>query len=431
MTERRRIEDGLLKEAYECIRHKSGLTVYVFPKNLTNAYASLTVRFGSLANRFRLPGESEDTVIPDGVAHFLEHKMFESEDGIDTFDKFAAVGASANAYTSNELTSYLFSTAEDLERPLRILLHYVFHPHFTAENVKKEQGIIAQEIKMYEDSPQSRLYYAMMKQLYHVHGIRTNICGSEESIAAITPELLMRTYRAFYHPANMILVVCGRIEPEQVLALVDEALPEATEAPAVTVGYPAEPKPIRKKSMRFSMDVNRPTLWVGFKDTALPADSEERVKRAMILNMANDILFGESSHFYRELYDRGILSRNFSVCYESLTDCGHTIFGGQTDEPETLLSALREEMARLQREPIAREDFERCRRVHYAEYVRDFDSTEEIASAILDSVIDGVELFRTGEMLRGITYEEVLREASLFFTEENLSTVVLEPIKPA
>ena len=197
MSEIITVKNDFLAEKYDKVVASSGLTVYVFPKQLTTTYAAISVPFGSLDSTFRFADEEEMLTLPDGIAHFLEHKMFESEDHVDTFDKFAAVGASANAYTSNELTSYLFTTHDDVEPPLRILLDYVFKPYFTTKNVEKEVGIVGQEIKMYEDSSGSRLYHSMMELLYQVHGIRTKIAGSLSSISAITPELLMRCHRAW------------------------------------------------------------------------------------------------------------------------------------------------------------------------------------------------------------------------------------------
>lgn len=430
MSEILTVKNDFLAEQYDKIHHKSGLTVYVFPKELSTAYASITVPFGSLDNTFRFEDEEELLTLPDGIAHFLEHKMFESEDHIDTFDKFAAVGANANAYTSNELTSYLFSTPTDIEAPLRILLDYVFHPYFTEKNVEKEVGIIGQEIKMYEDSLGSRRYQAMMKLLYRDHGIRTNICGTQESISEITPELLMRCHRAFYRPDRMTLIVCGNVTTERILKIVDEVVPTLPPIGEVVNAYPEEPREVYSRSCELRMDIARPSLCVGSKDVHLDGTPEERERRAIAANMMCDLYFGESSPFYESLYNDGLISRGFSAGYESLRDCGHFLCYGATDEPVRLLARLREEFARIVSDPTASEaDFLRIRKVHYAEFVKDFDDTEEIASALLDAVTEGVELFGIGEMIHSITIDEVYQVARELLCEENLAHVTVYPLK--
>lgn len=424
------VKDEFLQEEYTLIHHESGLTVYVFPKKLGTAYVSLSTAFGSLDNCFSLPNEETSVSLPDGVAHFLEHKMFESEDHIDTFDKFAAVGASANAFTSNEVTSYLFSTSGDIVKPLSILLDYVFHPYFTEENVKKEQGIIAQEIGMYDDSPFNRLYYAMMESLYVHHGIRRNICGSVESISTITPALLHTCFRAFYHPKNMTLIVCGRISVEEVLSLADKYIPLcAWELPERI--YPEEPKEVLRKEFSFSMDVARPIVCLGIKDTDIKADPHEKAARSLCMNLLADLLFGSGTDFYDTLYRKRLISSDFSVSYESTNGCGHLLFSASTDDPSALLLALKEEIKLYKegKKNIAPSDFLRIRRVHFAEFVKDFDSTEEIASALLDAMIDGVSIFETGKLLQKITQEDVEDVIKTFLNEDTMAEVVIYPEK--
>ena len=217
-------ESKALRERYYHIEHKSGLNIYVIPKKMSTSYALFATRYGGRDNCFRLEGEAEYTRVPDGIAHFLEHKLFESEDGTDTFERFARLGANANAYTTTDMTAYEFSCTENFDECLSVLLDFVTHPHFTDENVQKEQGIIAQEIRGGEDNPFRRVYYDMLNLLYQKDNVRIEVAGTVASIARITPEYLYRCYNTFYQLSNMALVVCGDVEYEKVISIADEQL---------------------------------------------------------------------------------------------------------------------------------------------------------------------------------------------------------------
>ena len=284
---------------------------------------------------------------------------------------------------------------------------------------------------MYEDSPSSRLYESMMASLYVNHGIRTNICGSVASIAEITPELLLRCHRAFYRPENMVLIVVGDITTEAVLALLEDNLPSFEPAPTVHRVYPEEPDVLFGKKAEFHMDISRPKVCLGIKDTVLPKTAKLRERRALAANLLCDLYFGESTPFYERLYREGVISRDFSAYYESITGCAHLLFSGATDDPERLITELRNELRRIAADPVAEEaDFIRIRNVHYAEFVKDFDSTEDIACALLDAVLDGTELFDTGEELCSLTLSEIRTLAKeLLGDEEKMATSVILPMK--
>ena len=223
MIEKRIFESPLLGERYEIFKHPSGLDIYVFPKKLTTAYAVFGVKYGSIHNSFTLP-DGTDSTVPDGVAHFLEHKLFANEDGSDSFEKFSEFGSDANAYTSFNRTAYLFSCTENFEKSLEELLRFVTHPHFTSKNVASEVGIIAEEIKMYDDSPSDRCFYGMLEGMYEHHSIKRNICGSVESISKITHQTLYDCYNTFYNLNNMVLAVAGNTCIEEVLEVADKVL---------------------------------------------------------------------------------------------------------------------------------------------------------------------------------------------------------------
>ena len=228
-------ENKEIGEKYYFLQHKSGLGVYVVPKKMSTSYAIFGTKFGSIDNRFVLDGK--EIILPDGIAHFLEHKMFEQEDGTDAFLRYAKTGANANAYTTFERTCYLFSATSKFYESLEILLDFVSHPYFTDATVQKEMGIIGQEIRMYDDNPGWQLYFGMLTGLYHNNTVRIDTAGTTETIAEITPELLHTAYRAFYNPHNMLLCVCGDIDPEKVEEICDRLLP-VSEKPEVKRIYP-------------------------------------------------------------------------------------------------------------------------------------------------------------------------------------------------
>ena len=421
------IENERIGEKYYYLRHKSGLPIYVFPKKMASAYAILATRFGSVNNTFRTDENEDFMTVPDGVAHFLEHKMFENEDGIDTFAHFSENGANANAYTSNEKTAYLFSATDRFYDSLRVLLDFVGHPYFTDENVKKEQGIIAQEIGMYDDHPGARLYYAMLENLYQTHPIRLNVAGTVESIAKITPDILYRSYYAFYNLNNMALVIAGDVDPEGVEEVADAVLQGASsfriEQPTVLEqdGVSASKKVIK-------MDVSRPQFAIGIKDVDLPADPYEKARRALAMDILNDLLFGRSTEFYGELYEKGLLQDDFTSEYEWYSNCAYNAISGESDDPDAVYEAILTHLEKMMQSPPSKADFERLRRCNYADYIRGFDSTEEIANSFLHYLFLDVDYLRIGDLIAELTYEEVVELMREFYHADRFTLAVVAPL---
>lgn len=415
-----------LNEEYTVFTHKSGLRIYVFPKDMLSSYALIATRFGSVDNHFRVEGEKDFVTVPDGVAHFLEHKMFENEDGEDTFVKFARTGANANAYTSFDLTAYLFSATEELYPSLDILLRSVFSPYFTDENVNKEQGIIAQEIRMGDDDPMSVLQYGMLEGLYKEHSVRINIAGTVDSIAKITPETLYRCHRAFYNPANMFLCVCGDATLEGVCEVADKVLgdlrPMAVESRLVTEGNTAFQRRVEKR-----MEVAKPLFCIGVKDGRIPSDPKERLKKRIALQLLSMIGFGQSSDFYQEMFERELLSPSFGQWGELSPSYAFFSLYGETDDPEAVFDAFDLYVAGPLLTVINEESLERCRRVLYASFIKSFDSTEEIANLLInDFALEGTDIFSYGEVLRDVDVSYLRRIANELFRPQayTLSTVL-------
>lgn len=396
----------LLREHYWEIPHRSGLSVYVFPKKLTATYAILATRYGAMDTTFRTAGGRLVTV-PDGVAHFLEHKLFENPDGSDSFAKFSAWGADANAYTTANRTAFLFSCTGHFRESLTELLTFVTTPYFTPETVRKEQGIIAEEIRMYDDSPWDRCFQNLMEAMYIRCGIRNNICGSVQSIAEITDQLLYDCYRTFYQLSNMALVVCGDVTPEEVLAVCDAVLPGGCADHPIERVEPEEPEPVGSGCTEARMQVAKPIFSVGIKDPVLPADPAVRERRYAAMDLLEEVLFSRSGRFYSGLFEEGLITTSYSYSYSGTDRCAFHTISGEGDDPRAIAERMYAYIRQVAATGVDADEFERRRRVLYADELQSYDSTEEIANNLLSYLFDGADLFGRPALLQDITREEV------------------------
>ncbi len=421
-------ESKKLEEKYYSFTHESGLRVFVFPKALRTSYALFATRYGSLENCFKLAGEDDFVKVPAGIAHFLEHKMFENEDGKDTFELFGRTGASANAYTSFDKTAYLFSSTDNFYDSLEILLDFVTHPYFTPETVAKEQGIIAQEIQMYEDNPNTRVYYELMRALYKNHDVRTEIAGSVESIAEITSDLLYKCYNTFYNLNNMVLCVCGDVDVESTCKILDKTLKNAPKLDVVR-NYPKEDAAVFKLRNEIKMQVSRPQFAIGVKNVDIPTDLHEFSKKDFGMRILNEILFSSSTDFYNEMYEKGILNSQFSCEYDSASSFAYNYYSGETDNPDEFLEILKKYIKEMQSKPLDNDAFLRAKRTVYADFVRLFDSTDEIANELVAYALLDMDLFDNVDILDSIDIsyvEKLLRES---FKDEYFAISIVSPIK--
>ena len=418
---------ALLREKYTYIEHASGLPIYVFPKAMTNTYALFATKYGSLDTTFAV-GNGKPVTVPDGIAHFLEHKLFEAPDGTDTFTRFSALGADSNAYTDYNKTAYLFGCTENAEEALAELLTFVTQPHFTEESVARERGIIAEEIREDEDSPWERAYLNLLSALYHKNPVRKNIVGTVKTIQKITPELLYKCYDAFYRLNNMALVVCGNITPEAVVAVADRILPAArAEKPTVRRVYPTEPKAVRRARIEAKMQVAKPIFNIGIKDNVLPQKPQERLRRDLAITLLNEILFSQAGRFYADLFESGLISHSFSHGYSSTERFAFNCISGESENPEAVYDALIDYIDNAQKTGLSQEDFERCRRVMYADEIRAYDSTDEIANRLLSFVFDGSEIFDVPTVLQSITKEELEELLRTLYQNEYFAMSVVRP----
>lgn len=424
---------ALLSERYYRVIHPSGLPIYLFPKKLTTVSALYATRFGAADIAFTVDGENE-TVLPDGCAHFLEHKMFEEEDGSDAFERFSLLGADANAYTSWDKTAYLFHATECFEECLEALLTFVSRPYFTEATVRKEQGIIAEEIRMNEDSPAERCFTNALRAIYAENAVRREICGTEASIAEITPEILYKCCDVFYRPSNMALVVSGDVTLESVAAVVDRVL---SAFPARSEERPftrrdqnrGETRAVFLPRIEEQMEVGKPMFVIAAKDhDAVLLSPKERMRRDAVMMLVKELYFSTSSELYTRLLDEELISPQFSAGYGATALYAFFEFAGESDDPDRVLEEIRSTVREARETGVDREAFERARRVLYAKTVKSFDSTRTVSEMLLDYVLSDYELFPYVELfgtLRPEDVEEVLRTS---LCDESFALSVISPL---
>ncbi|MBQ3065345.1 MAG: insulinase family protein [Clostridia bacterium] len=414
-------------ERYFRIRHRSGMTICVMPKRSATTYAILGVNCGSIDNRVRFPDGSV-TCFPDGTAHFLEHKLFAARDGEDAIARFARYGATADAFTTPDITAYLFSCTENVTESLEVLLDFVLHPYFTEENVALERSIIEQEIRMYDDIPSQTAFYRLMESMYATHPIRINVGGTTASVASITPEVLYRFYRAFYHPSNMTLAIAGNITAAEVLDVCDRMLSFVAAAEPVERVFAKEQDAIVRARTECYAQLGTPLLYVGVKDTALFGDPLTRMKKSAAVGILNDILFCKSSRFFNDLYAKGLINAQFGAEYEHAETYSYALISAETKSVDDVCLELFEYLEKKrQSHDITAAEFERCHRVMYASAVTAFESAEDMASDCLDAVMGGGELFDSIEIMTSVTREDLFRELDALYRPEAFSVSIVYP----
>jgi len=363
----------------------NGLQIYVVPKpGFTKSYAFFATRYGGMDTRFCLNGKWLDT--PAGIAHYLEHKMFDTKDG-NALQDLAKNGAEPNAFTANAMTGYYFDSTSHFEENLKILLSFVSVPYFTEESVAKEQGIIGQEIRMIEDNPDWQLYTRMLQALYQNSTARTSIAGTVESISHITADTLYDCHKAFYTPSNMVLTVVGNIKPERVVEIAQRVLPDEG-GPVIPRDYGAEPDAVMEKETRLAMEVASPQFLTGFKCRPV-ADGEEYMRTSIIGDMACDILLGDSSPLYQRLYDQGLINTSFGGSFEMLPGVAYLYAGGDSKDSRAVKEEIQKEALRLVKEGIDEEFYQRIKKASFGANLRGLNSFENIAVSLSEGYFHG------------------------------------------
>lgn len=406
----------------------NGLDVYILPKpGFSKQYATFTTKYGSIDNRFIPVGKSEYVTVPDGIAHFLEHKMFEMEDG-DAFDLFTKYSANSNAFTSFNRTSYLFSSTSNFEKNLEILLDFVQSIHLTDENVEKEKGIIAQEIKMYDDNPDWRLYFGTIESMYKENMVKVDIAGTVESIYKITKELLLDCYHTFYHPSNMLLFIVGDVDPEKTLQLVKEnqGKKEFPKMNELERKFIFESNVVNEKEKVLYMDVNSPKVAIGIKDHESKRQGKDLIKYENLLEIIFDYLFSKSSNHYQELLDEELINDTFGYELTFEYSYGFGMVSSDTKKPEELLKRLRQILLDARHLKISEEEFTVIKNKHKGRSIRALNSVENIANAFTRFEFNGSNMFESLEIYDELTVKDV-EEVLPFFTEEAITTTIIYP----
>ena len=419
--------NDFLGESYTKIEHSSGLDIYIFPKKLTTAFAVFGTKYGSIDNKFRLKGEKEYTEVPNGIAHFLEHKLFDNENGPDTFSRYAEVGANANAFTSFDKTAYLFSCTENFKESLEILLDFVTKPYFTDKTVQKEQGIIGQEIRMGEDSPERVLFFNLMKAVYASHPINISIAGTVDSIAKIDADLLYKCYNTFYNLRNMVLCISGDIDLQEVVDVADKMLEKSPEC-EIERWQADEKKCVVKPIIEAKMQVAKPLFDIGIKDNDISKDPIERLKKAAGMAVLDEMLFSKSGELFNELYDEGLISSNFDYCYTVSETFAFNEISGESSDPMAVFDRLKAYVKEKQNVGIEKDEFERCKKVIFADFIKSFDSTEEIACEMMSYIFEGCDLFDYAEVVKNLTFEDVQGLLLKMFDDDFYAISVVSPV---
>lgn len=416
------VKSELIHKEYTLCEHSSGLKILLYPMSgFSSNYVIFGTKYGSVDNAY-LNENGEKIDLPEGIAHFLEHKLFESEDG-DAFAKYAKTGAYSNAYTSFDRTCYLFSCSNRFYDNLKILLDFVRSPYFTEATVNKEQGIIGQEIRMYDDMPSWRVLFNMLEGMFHNHPVRIDIAGTTESISKITHNTLYDCYNRFYDLSNMFIVLAGDFNDEEVIKFIDENL-KVSENKVLDVSsvIPDEPKEVKENYVSCNLDVSKPLFCLGFKESE--ADETPNAKQLISMEILLKMLVGNASPLYKELLQKNLINEEFSFEYFNGRGFALPMFDGESDNPEEVMNLILSKVDEFKENGLDENLFEAMRRDMYGRNIRRFDVAESVCSMLTDSTVLGYNLFEYFECLTKITPKEVEERLSVFTKERAVLSVV-------
>ncbi len=407
-------------------RLPNGLTVAIVPRpGFTKKMCYLATGFGAIHTHFSV--DANEYCVPAGIAHYLEHKLFDMPDR-DVAAEFAALGAVPNAFTSYDMTAYHFSCTENFEAALELLLEFVFTPYFTEQSVQKEQGIIGQEIDMNLDAPESCIFEQLMRAMYRVHPVRIPILGTKKSIAQITPQNLTLCHDAFYRPDNMLLCIVGDVAPDRVREIAMQKCPQTPAGKVKATRTWQEEMTCLQPICKCNMEVAMPAFQIGFK-CASSGDGEQAVYDEIVADLAAEVLFGESSRLYLDLYERGLIDGSFGGGFETIEGMAMLTLSGDSDTPETVRDAVLEEAKRLLSEGIEEESLRRMKRSALGRRLRGLDSFDSVCFRICAYYFLKFDYFDFPAVYEKVTAEDVLAFLRETVTPERCCMSVIHPVK--
>lgn len=418
-----KIQNNRVNEEYFKIKHKSGATILLYPmKGYSTAYALFGTRYGSVDTTFKTNEDSDFVTVPEGIAHYLEHKLFENDE-CDAFELYAKTGANANAFTSFDKTAYLFSCSQKFEENLEILLNFVQEPYFTDETVQKEQGIIGQEIRMYEDDPGWKVMFNCLQAMYHNNPVRIDIAGTVESIAKIDKDLLYRCYNTFYNLNNMVISIAGNFDVEKTMEICDKLLKTSKDIGLEAV-IPDEPYEIKEKERIQKLSCSMPLFTIGFKFPNY--DGKERNKNYINYNILFEMTLGKTSDFYNKYYDSGLINDNFSVGIFSGRGFFSALVEGESRNPKDVFEAVKSELMRLKKDGLKQEDFDTIKKKTYGEFVAMFNNVESVANNLLNSEMNDIDIYDGVEQTASTSFADI-EKCLADLDVENSCISIIEP----
>lgn len=425
-----KIVNDILKEEVYYEKLQNGLDVYFMPKRgFMKKYAILATNYGSNDLEFVPIGEDKKIRVNEGIAHFLEHKMFEQPDGGDAFDKFSKLGVNANAFTNFTMTAYLFSATENFYESLEHLIDYVQTPYFTDENVEKEKGIIAQEIKMYNDDPDWNVYFNCLKAMYVNYPARIDIAGTVDSIYKITKEELYKCYNTFYNPGNMALFVVGDLDVEKVIDVTKKSNNYKVDKLSKSIErfYPEEPESVKEKEVIEKFPISMPMFNIGFKDSNVGLKGKELLRKEIVTDILVGMLFKKGSKLYEDLYMQGLINENFGAGFSSQVDYAFSIIAGDSKEPKKVKEIILHYIEKSKKEGLSKEEFERTKKKKIGSFIKCFDSINFIGNSFISYVFKDINLLDYLDIIKDITFEEVEERLKEHFKEEYCVISIVEP----
>ncbi len=420
------IENSKIKEKLYIEKLSNGLTIMVLPKKTRKKYVIWSANFGSIDNKFYVSEESELTVLPDGIAHYLEHKLFEQKNGKNSLDVLTSMGVDANAYTTNDHTAFLFECTDNFDNALDEFMNYVQNPYFTDENVDKERGIIEQEIMMYDDDPSWSLYINALKCMYKDNEINIDVAGTKQTIAEINKEKLYKIYDSFYRPENMVMVLAGDFEPERILEKIKSKITLNPNKNDIKRVYSKEQEDIVQGYIKKEMDISMPCILIGYKVNDI---KENKIREHIAIEILGNLLFGKTSKFFEKLYEAGKIISEPVINYEFSKTYAHVLIQVQSDYVDDMVKAIEERIEEVKRNGINEKDFEGSKKKVYGEFVKDYNEISTISTILVADYFKNINSFDYFEDFSTVNKELAERVLKNIFLENRKVVSIVNPIE--